>query len=89
MERWTEGLVKNQLYNNLYPTSCLLTCIDRKLAETKKKNIFHNEILQIGSKCLVTIDEGPNPTFKYPAYIQDMQPDKGPVSVFVEVLGKR
>merc|ERR1740128_1068409 len=52
--------------------------------ETKKKNIFHNEILQIGSKCLVTIEE-----IKYPAYIQDMQSEKGPVSVFVEVLGER
>ncbi|KZS04492.1 uncharacterized protein LOC116925177 [Daphnia magna] len=54
--------------------------------ELKKNNIFHNEILQIGSKCMVTISENPN--HQYPAYIQDMQPDKGPVTVFVEVLGE-
>lgn len=30
-----------------------------------------------------------NPNHQYPAYIQDMQPNKGPVSVFVEVLGER
>lgn len=55
--------------------------------EMKKNNIFHNEILQIGSKCMVTVNG--NPGHQYPAYIQDMQPDKGPVSVFVEVLGER
>ena len=71
-----DHLVLNQFYPHTF-------------VETKKKSIFHNEILQIGSKCLVTINEGPNSAFKYPAYIQDMQPDKGPVSVFVEVLGKR
>ncbi|EFX89797.1 ovarian tumor-like protein [Daphnia pulex] len=54
--------------------------------ELKKNNIFHNEILQIGSKCMVTINDNPN--HQYPAYIQDMQPDKGPVTVFVEVLGE-
>lgn len=35
---------------------------------------------------MVTINENPNN--QYPAYIQDMQPDKGPVTVFVEVLGE-
>ena len=54
--------------------------------ELKKNNIFHNEILQIGSKCMVTINDNSN--HQYPAYIQDMQPDKGPVTVFVEVLGE-
>ncbi len=54
--------------------------------ELKKNNIFHNEILQIGSKCMVTIND--NPSHQYPAYIQDMQPDKGPVTVFVEILGE-
>ena len=57
------------------------------LTEMKKNNIFRNEILQVGSKCLVTITGSPN--LQYPAYIQDMQPDKGPVSVFVEVLGEK
>lgn len=53
----------------------------------KRSSVFHNEILQVGSKCLVTING--NPDHQYPAYIQDMQPDKGPVCVFVEVLGER
>ena len=35
---------------------------------------------------MVTINDNPN--HQYPAYIQDMQPDKGPVTVFVEVLGE-
>ena len=51
----------------------------------RTSGVFHNEILQIGSKCLVNIDD----EHQYPAYIQDMQPDKGPVNVFVEVLGQR
>jgi len=57
------------------------------LVDIKKSSIFHNEILQIGSKCMVTINGNPN--HRYPAYIQDMQPDKGPVTVFVEVLGEK
>lgn len=54
--------------------------------ELKKNSVFHNEILQVGSKCLVTIKGKANQQF--PAYIQEMQPDKGPVTVFVEVLGE-
>lgn len=62
--------------------------LDRSVSylELKKKNVFHNEILQVGSKCMVNLNDSPNQ--RYPAYIQAMQPDKGPVTVFVEVLGK-
>ena len=60
--------------------------MSKMIAEMKRTSgVFHNEILQIGSKCLVNIDD----EHQYPAYIQDMQPDKGPVNVFVEVLGQR
>ena len=60
--------------------------IQYSFSELKKNSIFHNEILQVGSKCMVTIGDDPN--HQYPAYIQAMQPDKGPVTVFVEVLGE-
>lgn len=72
-----EVLFSNPLLFHFFSTLLLAT-------ELKKNNIFHNEILQIGSKCMVTISDNN----QYPAYIQDMQPDKGPVTVFVEVLGE-